>query len=156
MVGSQLGKSKSAGQKGDTAHEVACLLPPGLLHLLRRGEGIISQNCLIRTNYPWSHEFEQWGFVTWRREMGQQPGQTVPARQVGSLANMHIRTQLQYQDTFPIEHTYTQHLFAERNCKHDLPDRRAIWPNFLSSPKACPSPCPWQLGVHALLCVCTW
>lgn len=103
MVGSRLGKSKSASQKGDTAHEVACLLPPGLLHLLRRGEGIISQNCLIRTNYPWSHESEQWGFVTWRWEMGQQPGRTVPPRQVGSLANVHVRTQLQYRDTYPID-----------------------------------------------------
>lgn len=155
MAGSQLGKSKSASQKGDTAHEAACLLPPGLLHLLRRGEGIISQNCLIRTNYPRSHEFEQWGFVTWRWEMGQQPGQAVPPRQLGSLANVRVRTQLRCRDTYPVEHTYPQHLFAERNCGHNLPERRAIWPYSLSSPKACPSPCPWQLGVHGLLCLCT-
>lgn len=121
----------------------------GLLHLLRRGEGIISSELLDQNQLSWSYEFEQWGFVTWRWEMGQQPDRLC-RRQVGSLptcASGHNCTGTLTQLNTPTLSTFC----AERNCGHNLSQKEGDLSYFLSSPKACPHHAHGNLGVHGLL-----
>lgn len=77
---------------------------------IRSGErSIISQNCVIEPNYPWSQEFEQWDSCHLALGNGSTARTECAAlAKWAALPTCMSGPQLQYRATFPTKHTDAQ------------------------------------------------
>lgn len=101
-VGNQLEHSESRSQKGGRPPLGSTFPPASWKPFIRLEGSIISQSCLTRPNYPWSHEFEQWGSCHLALGNGSAARTECAARPCGQ----HILTgpQPRGTDTFPSGH----------------------------------------------------